>query len=261
MTTVGPSVALSHEVHGTGPDLVLLHGVGLDRSMWERCLPALAERHRVRVVDLRGHGTSPAAAPGVSLPELAADVAALLDGPAHLVGFSLGALIAQQLAAVRPELTASLTLVSSVAGRSREERAAVARRRERAVADFEASALAAVDRWFSPTWRTSEPELARSVLTTLLKNDRTSYLACYDVFATADAALWPRLPDITAPTLAVTGEDDPGSTPAMSRLLAERIPGARAVIVPGTRHLLPLERPEDLVEAILHHTEAMTAPR
>ncbi|MGY4745797.1 alpha/beta fold hydrolase, partial [Streptomyces sp. ATMOS53] len=93
-----------------------------------------------------------------------------------------------------------------------------------------------------------------------LKNDRTSYLACYDVFATADAGLWPRLPDITAPTLAVTGEDDPGSTPAMSRLLADRIPGARAMIMPGTRHLLPLERPKELIEAILHHTEAMTAP-
>ncbi|MEH0573145.1 alpha/beta fold hydrolase [Streptomyces sp. B21-108] len=263
MTAMGAmdgSVALSHEEHGTGPDLMLLHGVGLDRTMWRRCLPALAERHRVTVVDLRGHGASPPAVPGVSLQELAADVAALLNGPAHLVGFSLGALIAQQLAAVRPELTASLTLVSSVAGRSQEARAAVARRRERALEDFEASAHAAVERWFSPEWRTREPELARSVLSTLLKNDRTSYLACYDVFATADAGLWPRLPDITAPTLAVTGADDPGSTPAMSRLLADRISGGRALIVPGTRHLLPLERPKELIEAILHHTEAMTAP-
>ncbi|MGY4742913.1 alpha/beta fold hydrolase, partial [Streptomyces sp. ATMOS53] len=87
-----------------------------------------------------------------------------------------------------------------------------------------------------------------------LKNDRTSYLACYDVFATADAGLWPRLPDITAPTLAVTGADDPGSTPAMSRLLADRISGGRALIVPGTRHLLPLERPEELARAVLDHT-------
>lgn len=222
----------------------------------ERCLPALAERHRVTLVDLRGHGLSPAAAPGVSLRELAVDVAALLEGPTHLVGFSLGALVAQQLAIEQRELTASLTLVSSVAGRSREERASVLRRRERAQEDFAASAHAAVERWFSPEWRAREPELAWSVLTTMLDNDRTSYLACYDVFATADAELWPRLPEITAPTLAVTGSDDPGSTAAMSRLLTERIPDARVLIVPGTRHLLPLERPDELTTAILNHIRA-----
>jgi pimeloyl-ACP methyl ester carboxylesterase len=255
------TVALCHETHGAGPDLVLLHGVGLDRSMWERCLPALSKRHRVTLVDLRGHGTSPPAAPGVSLRELATDVAALLHGPTHLVGFSLGALVVQQLALDQPELTASLTLVSSVAGRSTEERTAVLRRRERARENFAASAQAAVERWFTPEWRAREPELTQSVLTTLLNNDHTSYLACYDVFATADAELWPRLTDITAPTLAVTGADDPGSTPAMSRRLADRVPGGHALIVPGTRHLLPLERPKGLTNAVLNHTSSATAPR
>lgn len=248
------SVALSHETHGEGPGLVLLHGVGLDRHLWDRCLPRLAARHRVTLVDLRGHGASPAAAAGVSLAELAADVAALLDGPTHLVGFSLGALVAQQLGLARPELAASLTLVSSVAGRTEEERVAVARRRELAARDFGASAWAAVDRWFSPGWRAQEPGLAQDVLETLLANDRASYLACYDVFASADAGLWPLLPRLGAPTLAVTGADDPGSTPEMSRRLAGRIPGGRAVIVPGARHLLPLESPEGLTDVILSHT-------
>ncbi|MFG2793928.1 alpha/beta fold hydrolase [Streptomyces sp. NPDC048419] len=243
--------ALGHEVHGTGPDLVLLHGVGLDRAMWERCLPALTHRHRVTLVDLRGHGTSPAAEPGVALRELAADVAALLTGPAHLVGFSLGALVAQQIAVEHPELTSALTLVSSVAERSQEERAAVLRRRERARQDFAGSAHAAVERWFSAEWRRRDPELAKAVLDRLMTTDRTSYLACYDVFATADAELWPHLPGIKAPVTAVTGADDPGSTPAMCRALADRIPGARAVIVPNTRHLLPLERPNVLSKVIL----------
>ncbi|WP_250847728.1 alpha/beta fold hydrolase [Streptomyces hygroscopicus] len=247
-------VALSHEVHGDGPALVLLHGVGLDRRMWDRCLPALAARHRVTLVDLRGHGASPAAAPGVSLAELAADVGALLSGPTHIVGFSLGALVAQRLGLDRPELTASLTLVSSVADRSARERAAVARRQTLAAEDFEASARAAVDRWFSPAWRAEEPGLARDVLDTLLANDRASYLACYRVFGTADTELWQSLPRICAPTVAVTGERDPGSTPAMSHRLAERIPGGRAVIVPGARHLLPLECPQELADVILTHT-------
>ncbi|MCC4314407.1 alpha/beta fold hydrolase [Streptomyces malaysiensis] len=251
-------VALSHEAHSDGPELVLLHGVGLDRHLWDRCLPALAARHRVTLVDLRGHGASPAAAAGVSLAELAADVAALLSGPTHVVGFSLGALVAQRLGLDRPDLTASLTLVSSVADRSDEERAAVEHRQELAVQDFGASAWAAVDRWFSPAWRAQEPGLARQVLDTLLANDRASYLACYQVFATADAGLWPWLPRIAAPTMAVTGERDPGSTPAMSHRLAERIPGGRAVIVPGARHLLPLECPQELADLILAHTGTHT---
>ncbi|MEU6553227.1 alpha/beta hydrolase [Streptomyces sp. NPDC046915] len=246
-------VPLSHATYGRGAHIVLLHGVGLDGTMWERCVPALAADHRVTVADLRGHGGSPPAALGVRLDDLAADVAALLDGPAHLVGFSLGALVAQHLALAAPRSTASLTLVSSVAGRSDTERAAVALRRARAREDFAGSARAAVERWFSPEWREREPALAGTVLDRLLSNDRTSYLACYDVFATADAALWPELPRITAPTLAVTGSDDPGSTPQMSRRLASRIPNGRAMVVPGARHLLPLECPEALNDAILQH--------
>ncbi|TPQ22936.1 alpha/beta fold hydrolase [Streptomyces sporangiiformans] len=253
-------MSLAHEVHGEGPDLVLLHGVGLDRGLWGPCLAALAARHRVLLVDLRGHGASPAAAAGLTLGELAEDVAALLEGPTHVVGFSLGALVAQQLALTRPESVASLTLVSSVADRSAEERSAVAGRRRRAAEDFEASARATVERWFAPEWRVREPSRAEAVLGTLLATDRTSYLACYDVFATADAALWPRLPRIFAPTLAITGADDPGSTPEMTRRLAGQIPGARATVLPGARHLLPLERPGDLTRAILQHTGPQESP-
>ena len=67
----------------------------------------------------------------------------------------------------------------------------------------------------------------------------TSFLHCYRVFATADAEIGPELGRITVPALAVTGEDDPGSTPEMTRRLAEAMPDCRAVVVPGARHMLP----------------------
>ncbi|MDW6065048.1 alpha/beta fold hydrolase [Streptomyces sp. FXJ1.4098] len=168
---LGAPVALSHETHGDGPGLVLLHGVGLDRHLWDRCLPRLAARHRVTLVDLRGHGASPPRQPGCPWPNWRGCRGAA-GRPTHIVGFSLGALVAQQLGLVRPELAASLTLVSSVAGRTEEERAAVARRRVLAARDFGASAWAAVDRWFSAGWRAQEPALAQDVLDTLLANDR-----------------------------------------------------------------------------------------
>ena len=129
-------VMLSHSVAGAGPDVVLLHGVGLDHTMWDRCLPALVEEHRVTTVDLRGHGASGPASPGTSLGDLADDVLEVIDavGAArvHLVGFSLGALVAAYLAEHHRDRVATLSLVSSVALRTPEEREAVRRRLEAA---------------------------------------------------------------------------------------------------------------------------------
>lgn len=236
-------------------ELVLLHGVGLDQRMWHRCVRPLRARHQVRTVDLLGHGGSAPAPAGAELADLAGDVADRLNEPAHLVGFSLGALVAQQVALDHPGLVRSLVLVSSVAARGPAESAAVAERLAVAQRDFPAAVAAALDRWMPAEWQAREPELARDLRTTLLGNDHRSYLTCYRIFGTADQTLWPRLPEITAPTLAITGAQDPGSTPEMTHRLAGAIPRARAVVVPGARHLLPLQDPHTLVEHILAHTQ------
>lgn len=239
-------------------DVVLLHGVGLDHTMWERVAPGIGARHRVHTPDLRGHGAAPDAAPGTSLVDLADDVADLvagLPGPVHVVGFSLGALVAAELVLDHPELVASLTLVSGVANRSAEERAAVASRLRAARTDLEAAYLAAVERWFSSQWLAAEPDLADRVLATMRANRPESYLACYAVFATADAKVWPRLPGLHLPVHVITGSDDPGSTPAMAAALAARVRNGRCTVVPGARHLLPLERPAAVVDAVLTQVE------
>lgn len=252
---------IGHERHGAGTDLVLVHGVGLDRRMWDACVPDLAARHRVTSVDLRGHAASPPAAPGVTLSDLARDVLETVEQPAHLAGFSLGALVATEAALRWPEAVASLTLVSSVARRTPEETHAVTRRLRAAREDFPASVDAAVDRWFTPAWQAAAPETVALVRDTLLANDLDSYLACYELFTRADAELWPRLPGLSVPTLAVTGGADPGSTPAMSGALASVIPGARSVVVPGARHLLALEAPDRLAAEIVRHTSEVDRVR
>lgn len=250
---------INYVSEGAGPPVVLLHGVGLDHSMWARCLPALAQNCHVTAVDLRGHGASPAAAAGVTLGDLASDVVEILDritaGSAHLVGFSLGALVAQELALTEPTRVRSLTLVSSVAGRDAEQRAAVRDRLDSARADYPATVEAALHRWFAPHLRATDPDLVEQVRKTMLSTDQESYLSCYRIFATADASLWPRLPAIGCPTLAVTGADDPGSTPEMTIRLADAIPGAQHLVLPRTRHLLPLEHPDELASAVLHLIE------
>ncbi|WP_395727072.1 alpha/beta fold hydrolase [Nakamurella sp.] len=232
----------------TKPTIVLLHGVGLDHTMWQPVTALLADRYRVLALDLPGHGTNPPAPAGVSLDDLADAVAPQVPAGAHLIGFSLGALIAQQLARYRPELVASLTSVNSVCRRTEPERAAVLARLAAAERDFPASVEASLHRWYDGTG--VAPELVRATRDVLLANDVDSFLNCYRVFATGDARIGPELSKITVPSLALTGELDGGSTPEMSRRLAAAMPHCRAQVVPGARHMLPVQEPEAFVTSI-----------
>lgn len=234
--------------------VVLLHGVGLDRTMWGPVLELLQGADRPAVaLDLPGHGAQPPLRGPTDLTELAEDVTGRLPaGAVHLVGFSLGALVAQRIAVTHPDRVATLTCVNAVCQRTEDEAAAVRQRLQTAGEDFTAGVERALQRWYPPESAVSDTQ-REAIRATLLANDRQSYLHAYAVFATGDQDIAPDLHRIHTPTLAITGELDPGSTPEMTYRLAAAIPGARAVIVPGTRHMLPIERPEVLVEYLQHH--------
>ncbi|MFF0989821.1 alpha/beta fold hydrolase [Kocuria nitroreducens] len=236
--------------------IVLLHGVGLDHTMWEPLRTELAQctDRPVVALDLPGHGAQPPLSGTATLTGLAEDVAARLPGRVHLVGFSLGALIAQHLARYRPELVATLTSVSSVCRRTPEEAASVQRRLDSARADFPGSVETSMQRWYPADSGVDQGTVAGTRIT-LLANSVESYLHAYEVFATADAEIGPELDSIGVPALAVTGELDPGSTPEMTGRLASATPGARAVVVPGARHMLPVEQPGELARIIHHFIE------
>jgi pimeloyl-ACP methyl ester carboxylesterase len=244
---------IASERHGAGEPLLLLHGVGLDRRIWDPVLPHLGG-FEVVLCDLPGHGASPALAGAADLGQLAAAVREVVDAPAHVVGFSLGGLIAQRLALDAPDLVRSLTLVATVADRDAAARVAVRQRLASARADLGASFEAALARWFDGGLGARAPRHVVDVRTALQRADPASYIACYAVFAEADAELWPELPRITAPVLAVTGADDAGSTPAMSEKIAAAVADGRAETIPHARHLLPLEAPEALARAIIATT-------
>lgn len=227
------------------PTLVLLHGVGLDHTVWEPVLARLPDGLRVITPDLLGHGSNRAAPEGVTLADLADAVAGQIPPGSHIVGFSLGALVAQHLSVHRPELVASLTNVSSVCDRTAEERTAVMSRLQRATEDFAGSVAASLQRWYDGT--SVDAGRVRQTEDVLRANDPASFVNCYRVFATADAEIAARLSQITVPALAITGELDPGSTPEMTHRLAAAIPDCQAVVIPDTRHMLPVERPDDLV--------------
>ncbi len=231
--------------------IALIHGVGLDGSMWGPLREFLEPEYDIQILELLGHGRRQQQAPeGLTIQDLAADVAERLEPGTHVVGFSLGALVAQHLARFRPDLVASLVSVASVCARTPKEHAAVMMRLAAAESDFPATMEASIRRWY-PEGSSVPAELVEATREVLLRNHPQSFLACYRVFATADAEIAPELSRITVPSFAVTGELDPGSTPEMSARLAAAIPGSTYSVISGARHMMPVERPQELATALI----------
>ncbi|GAA1176110.1 alpha/beta fold hydrolase [Nesterenkonia xinjiangensis] len=232
--------------------IVLLHGVGLDSSIWRDLEEAITAGscRTVTAIDLPGHGSQPPLGGSVTLDDLVDDVAARVPDRMHMVGFSVGALIAARLVRRDPGRAATLTCVSSVYDRSPEQVSAVGERLHHAARDFPGSVEASLQRWF-PTGTPVSSDRVEDVRRVLLANDVSSYLRVYEVFATADKQIIQDVPQLEVPVLAVTGSEDSGSTPEMSRRLADAAEDGRAVVVEGIRHMLPLEHPEHLAETLI----------
>ncbi len=236
------------ERHGSGPAVVLIHGFGLNRAMWQWQLPALTPHFSVLTYDLLGHGES---APPTGTPDLAMfsrQLLGLLDRSgierAALVGFSLGGMIARRAALDHPDRLSALAILNSPHARSPAEREAVrARVRQTEERGPSANLEPALERWFTPGFRAQAPESVALVRAWIKANDPALYPQIYRVLAEGDAELVQGLKRIACPTLVMTGEDDPGNTPAMARAMAGQIPGARLVILPGLRHMALAEQP------------------
>ena len=249
-------VRLDGRDSGSRPPLVLVHGVGLDHTMWDLVVDELAADRLVVRYDLLGHGRSPDPPGERSIDQLVEQCLAVVEahaGPApDLAGHSLGGLIALGLASRYPGRLRRLALLNTVFDRTTAEVEGARERLALAGAEGLGSvADLAVDRWFDSAWQEDHPDLVAGVKARLAGNDPAGYLKAYRVFVEGDPLMPAGASLVTARSLALTGELDPGSTPAMGNALAGAIPDCRARVLPGLHHLPPVEAPAEFVAALL----------
>src|SRR3954471_6667204 len=252
---------LYYELHGEGPPLVLLMGIGYDSSLWTlEQVPALSARFTVILIDNRDAGRSSNACQPYTIGDMADDVAGLLDvlriQQTHLLGLSMGGMVALEFALRHPERLDRLVVTGTGAAPAR-------------------SAVDPIQIW---NWvRANDPtgeifggqQFVSLFSTTFLRNheavrDTAQLLAsnpypmspeaygrqanAYRQFDALD-----RLAAITAPTLVVVGEQDLLTPPWIAREVAEAIPGAQFKVIrgDGSSHVVPIERPDDFNRLVL----------
>ena len=249
------NVAVHHRLDGEPGEntpVVLVHGVGSSLGRWDVVASALARHAQVVRYDLRGHGLSPKPAGPYTVDDFVADHIALMDElgieRAHVVGMSLGGLIAQAVTLRHAERVERAGFICAVAGRTPEQRAAVLARLR--TVEEGGPALVADDgaRWYTDRFRAEHPEVVEAHMKRFAANDPAAYSAAFRVLATTD--LLDELHVITVPTLIMTGSLDVGSPPEMSRAMAERIPDSQLIIIDGVKHAVLEEAPGTVADAL-----------
>ena len=240
---LGPD-SLYYDDRGHGPAVVFLHGLGQTAGDWKPQLDHFAADHRVIAIDALGHGQSSKPKGPYSIARMAGLTADLIrktvGGPAHVVGLSMGGMIAFQLALDAPDTVGTLTIVNSGPH-------AV----PRGFAEwFALNSRIAIVKWFgmrkmaeilAPRLFPDDAAKRAAFIEGLVANDRDAYLA--SLRAIIGWTVQDRIGRITAPTLVVASELD-YSPPERKEEYVRLMPNAKMVVVPDTHHGLPMEDPE-----------------
>jgi len=238
------------------PVLVLSNSLGTALEMWDDQAHVLRGRFRLLRYDTRGHGRSPAPPGPYAIEDLGWDVISLLDrlGIEHasFCGLSVGGMTGMWLAAEAAERIERLVLccTSALLGPKSvwDERIATAREQ-----GMGALVDGVIERWFTPAFRPENPEAVEGMARALRDTDPEGYAGC--CAAIRDMDLRDRLPSIEAPTLVISGAEDPATLPEHGELIRDSVPGARFEVVPRAAHIANVEQPEKIIQLILDHLE------
>ena len=254
-------IAMTADVAGDGPAVLLVHGFPLDRTMWRRVASGLTGWRRI-APDLRGLGISEAPASGYSMTEYADDLAALLDAvhaeSVVLCGFSMGGYVAFELLRRHPDRVRALVLANTRATpddlAGREKRDAMIARIRRDGPGFLADDM--LPRLLAPTSLTTMPDVVREVRGMMGVHTAAGLVGALEAMRDRPSAV-ALLASIAVPTLVLHGSDDQLIPLAEARAMAEAIPGAQLAVIPGAGHLAPVEQPVNSGRVIREFLDAL----
>jgi pimeloyl-ACP methyl ester carboxylesterase len=251
----GARIAWEADGPDDAPAVLLVMGLAWPAASWYRQVPALAERYRVIRLDNRGAGRT-GDVPGApyTVEMMAGDCLAVLDDAgidaAHVVGISMGGLMAQELALTAPERVRSLCLMATHPGIAQAvlNPDAMEVLQKRATMTPAEAAEASIPFNYGPSTTRDLIEEDWAVRFPLAASNE-GYLA--QAMGTAQWSGFDRLPDIRTPTLVMHGEIDRLVPPDNGEILAQRIPGAEHAVVPGANHVLTTDAPEQVNKLLL----------
>jgi 3-oxoadipate enol-lactonase len=255
VTAMAPrGVRIAWERRGTGEPLLLIHGLGYARWGWEPVADRFAEAHEVVLFDNRGIGESDAPPGPYSVPDLALDAVAVLDAAgverAHVLGTSLGGMIALQLVLDHPARVDKLVLACTTPGGAGS--APMPERTVQLLAEAQGVPAEIALRRFVENAFAAHPDPAQIERIMRHRIATAQSPAAWAAQASAGAAfdVWDRLGEIGAQTLVLTGDQDAVVDPKNSDLLVARIPEARLEVFAGAGHLFFWEQPDRFVDAV-----------
>jgi 3-oxoadipate enol-lactonase len=250
------------EAAGAGDPVLMIMGLGASSRLWYRLVPWIARRHRVLLPDNRGTGESPPVRGPLTMQSLARDAVAVLDeagvGSAHVIGASMGGMIAQHIALDHRERVRSLVLACTTPGGSRGMppwRMLMASTLRPLVGSRRTFPLVAPLLYSSRT-RSEQKGRLREDLERRIADDTPARTIYAQMGAIAGHDTRGRLEELAGlPTLVVHGCEDALIPPDRGRDLAELIPGARLVLLPSCGHILATDSEQETAEAIIDHLE------
>jgi 3-oxoadipate enol-lactonase len=258
-------VELAYELRGTGSPLVMIHGAQGDQTMFSDLASRFADHFRVLTFDQRGSGLSDKPHTAYTIALLSDDTAALMDhvgfSAAHVIGVSMGGTIAQELALRHPAKVRALVLGCTTPGGPNAIRiggsafAAAYSTREMS-ADERGRALA--EAAFTKGYIEQHPEIVPAMIEARRQRPLDPVALERRMTAVLAHDAYDRLAQISCPTLVITGKDDALVAWQNSQVLADRIPGARLVVLQPAGHCFWLEQPQQSRDAMLQFLDSLS---
>ena len=234
--------------------IVFIHGVGLNHTIWKPQIDAF--NNTVIAYDILGHGKTPLNKDNISFDDFSNQLINLVDEleikKIHLVGFSIGSLIARNFASKFNERLESLTLLCSIFQRNQEQQQIVKDRFELAKKSKSLSKQA-LKRWFTDDYLEKNPNIYEKISLILEENNMENFLKVYQLFVNHEDN--EKFENINTKTLVMTGEGDIGSTPEMSKNLSNIINNSEVKIISKGKHLCSIECADDVNMAIKKHIQ------